>query len=737
MTQRQVLALLVLAGSAASVLAQDSIANTPGLPGDAIDPWNTSTQKTAYVVDLAPFSTSWGTTFGIAPIVKSPRTATNFFNSLMSGNGISDDLLLSVPYFSNSYALWVDRTEGAEIIGSGVNPGANATPDFITPTGSSSQFAVGMASFGTLNARSIDNITAAIVNYNPAQPNRLYVTRVETAVQAPAGAPGSTGSLAFGSVDANGNVYFRGDANGAGGAPGAPNQAGNNLYRTRLASRNPVVNLISGTGGADATDHLLVNGSVVHQPPSNIPASVAGGNGLVAGPNFGVSPASGNFVRGAAAPLTIDNTHLRPVVGMGYTPSDHRGSIGTTTRTLLGSGVATTAILAKDNTGTGNDTRVLNVWSTDAAGTVVEGYGFQTPLSVSDPTDGRVVNYIFNTSQYRQTVGVTPFRSGGGAVALGQDSNGFAYAAATMSEFGVSFDLAMQNLAVRFDSNGQNPEWAIIAWTDPAGTGKVILDGPSGSRVGNLVPFRTAFPSAGTFGPSMSTPTFDGAGNAWFIASAALDKVDDLGVPFIDFDNVLIRAVRKEFSAGSPSYGYELELVLELGNTFFGRNSGKRYQIQFLDLVAQSGDSGLGVANPATIDHNNGRTWGWNNTNLAAVSNADPITNGGIVISADITYDVNADGVYEDPTSTGNDPLSPDQSYQALLYVGYFFDGPRPCNAADLAEPFGILDLADIIAFTTAFSTNDLSVADLAPPFGILDLADINAFVAAFLAGCP
>jgi hypothetical protein len=733
MAQRPVLALLILAGSACTVLAQDSISNTPGLPGDAIDPWNTATQKVAYVADLAPFSTSWGTTFGIVPLVKTPKTASNFFNNLMSGNGISDDLLLSVPYFSGSYALWVDRTEGDEIIGSGVNPGLNETPEFITPSGLASQFAVGLSSFGTVNARSIDNITAAVVNYNPAQPNRLYVTRIETAVQAPAGAPGSTGSLAFGSIDASGNVYFRGDGNGAGGAPGVPNQAGNNLYRTRLASRNPVVNLIGGLGGADATDQLLINASVIHQPPSNIPASVAGGNGLVAGPNF-----STQFVRGASAPLTADGTHLKPVVGLGYTPPDHRGSIGTTTRTLLGSGVATTAILSKDNTGTGNDTRVLSVWSTDAAGNVVEGYGFQTPLSVSDPTDGRVVNYLFNTSQYRQTVGVTPFRSGGGAVALGQDSNGFAYAGATMSEFGVSFDLAMQNLAVRFDSNGQNPEWAIIAWTDPAGTGKVILDGPSGARVGNLVPFRTAFPNAGSFGPSMSTPTFDGAGNAWFLASAALDKIDqDTGEPFIDYDTVLIRAVRKDIAGGSPSFGYELELVLELGNTYFGRNAGKRYQIQFLDLVAASGDSGLGVANPATIDHNNGRSWGWNNTDLAGVGNADPITNGGIVISADITYDVNADGVYEDPTSTGNDPSSPDQSYQALLYIGYYFDGPRPCNAADLAEPFGILDLADIIAFTTAFSTNDLAVADLAPPFGILDLADINAFVAAFLAGCP
>lgn len=58
------------------------------------------------------------------------------------------------------------------------------------------------------------------------------------------------------------------------------------------------------------------------------------------------------------------------------------------------------------------------------------------------------------------------------------------------------------------------------------------------------------------------------------------------------------------------------------------------------------------------------------------------------------------------------------------------------CNPADLAPPFGILDLADIGAFVNGFVTQD-SIADLAPPFGIFDLADIGLFVQQFTAGCP
>ncbi len=61
---------------------------------------------------------------------------------------------------------------------------------------------------------------------------------------------------------------------------------------------------------------------------------------------------------------------------------------------------------------------------------------------------------------------------------------------------------------------------------------------------------------------------------------------------------------------------------------------------------------------------------------------------------------------------------------------------PAGCNAADIAEPFGILDLADIQAFVNAFTAQD-PAADIAPPAGVFDLADLQAFITAFAAGCP
>ena len=62
-------------------------------------------------------------------------------------------------------------------------------------------------------------------------------------------------------------------------------------------------------------------------------------------------------------------------------------------------------------------------------------------------------------------------------------------------------------------------------------------------------------------------------------------------------------------------------------------------------------------------------------------------------------------------------------------------EGPQPCNAADLVEPFGELDFFDIQALVTPFLAGDLAV-DLNGD-GELNFFDIEAFVNAFLAGCP
>lgn len=54
----------------------------------------------------------------------------------------------------------------------------------------------------------------------------------------------------------------------------------------------------------------------------------------------------------------------------------------------------------------------------------------------------------------------------------------------------------------------------------------------------------------------------------------------------------------------------------------------------------------------------------------------------------------------------------------------------------DFAEPVGVLDFNDVVAFLTFFSTMD-PAADFAEPQGVFDFNDVVAFLTLFAAGCP
>ncbi len=59
-----------------------------------------------------------------------------------------------------------------------------------------------------------------------------------------------------------------------------------------------------------------------------------------------------------------------------------------------------------------------------------------------------------------------------------------------------------------------------------------------------------------------------------------------------------------------------------------------------------------------------------------------------------------------------------------------------PSCPADLAEPYGVLNFDDVLAFLVAFGAMD-PAADLAPSFGDFNFDDVLAFLTAFGAGCP
>ncbi|MEQ8770092.1 MAG: GC-type dockerin domain-anchored protein [Phycisphaerales bacterium] len=85
--------------------------------------------------------------------------------------------------------------------------------------------------------------------------------------------------------------------------------------------------------------------------------------------------------------------------------------------------------------------------------------------------------------------------------------------------------------------------------------------------------------------------------------------------------------------------------------------------------------------------------------------------------------------LYDQWIATGKSaPVEMDEAHITLVPVG-------GCNPADLAAPFGVLNVDDIDVFVNAFLGADLA-ADC-DGSGVLNVDDIDCFVASFLAGCP
>lgn len=94
---------------------------------------------------------------------------------------------------------------------------------------------------------------------------------------------------------------------------------------------------------------------------------------------------------------------------------------------------------------------------------------------------------------------------------------------------------------------------------------------------------------------------------------------------------------------------------------------------------------------------------------------------------------------YEDSGS----PFSPDRlefNFSTYIDMGNWLVGLRLASAipcpADLAPPFGTLDVADLTAFLHLFQSAH-PAADVAAPFGVLNFFDLAAYLTTFNAGCP
>ncbi len=724
-------ALTVVAGLAAAAGAQDSVSRNflggNGLPGDGLGPWNVATQRMNYVVDLSPIVTSRGTLLGLAPIAKSGRIVPTKFSAYNGSSAVSQRVRTSAAYPSAAYSLWTQA-------GGGINATDNNTAlvSTLNPTGAASVFGFAFLDFEeTVSGPTLiftNQVTGGLIAFDPAVPDRLYVTRVVAAQNNTNSTQSDTSQFGLGAVDSVGNVVARGD--GFTSTATGNVLTGDNLIRVRMQNRtNSSLNVISNLGGSEAgtTDFVLAGGTTTLSTPACLGADVAGRNVVVAGDFLGrlASETGLNAITTATA--------HRPQA------TDHRGSPHVSGRAVFAGTVGTGVMVSRSVAGGGSKNDALSVFGLDASGSAVTARTLVLPGVLLDTCDA--FSWPLAGGEFRNYDSQVTFRGGTGTGVVGQDAVGRAVAAATLYAGSAPNPANGTNAvaAVRFDPTVPNSSatWTIAAWVDGAAmTGKALTGdfgsdgapntGDAGegdgvltndSAIGRLASLTET--SLGFSGPSMSAPTMDAAGNLYFISAIRTNRLS--GASIVQDTGVgLVRAVYD-----SATFCYRLEVVAKVGDVMAGRNSARNYRIATLNVADTDSVS------TASVWGSSGSQTAWNNSDVSSLSAEDSRNVGGVVLSARIAYDVNTDGLYEDPTAVGGNAASIDEAYNVVLLVANTTPLAPPGCPADWDGDDDV-DSDDIGAF---FGDWEQGEADFDND-GDTDSDDIGAFFGSWEGGC-
>ncbi len=651
-------AFLGAAAVTAPALAQDSTSLTPGFPGDTVDPHDTTEQVNDYIVDVAAVTSTSGRTYGVAPIAKTSmdHAPTSFFYGAgMGAHSISNTSLFGVPFARASYDSW-----------SAAGFGVNGDPAINTPGTAVNTAAMAGNQFGfvftefsvedpTTAFMAFNQVVGGTINYDPSTPSRLYVSRVSLATNSNDWLC-NVSQFGVGGVTNDGIALIRADGYQAPDCPPLFALTGNNYFRVTSLSRNPaVVNLIHSLGANDpgASIQPLAFSGTTHSPAVMISSDITGGAPIFMGSNF-----NGEYVYGSTTAIGTVG-HVGGASTRGTVSNSHHNFPAF----LPGSALGTGTQLMK----AGGTTDTIAAFGVAANGAPSGSLLFTLPTVIVDPADG----FSSDTGgaagglQFGQYFSATPFRGGSGPAAIGKDQQGRMIVAAQVHSPTYVASTQTDNLIAVARYDGTTMEWSMAAHA-MGNSGKDVYGTFGSAVIGTLV----GTDAAGTAGgPSLASPMIDSVGNIYFNG-----RVELTGAGF--FRNALLRAVYDE-----ATFSYKLELVVMEGDVATGGNTGLNYQIRYLAVAGANGSS------PSATWSSSMNQEAYNTNNAATIVPSSTDSLGGIVISANIIYDVDGNGLYEELDSATN-PTAVDQDYNVLLYI----TAAEDCNENGIPDDLDISD---------------------------------------------
>ncbi|MBZ0172209.1 MAG: hypothetical protein K8E66_07515, partial [Phycisphaerales bacterium] len=169
--------------------------------------------------------------------------------------------------------------------------------------------------------------------------------------------------------------------------------------------------------------------------------------------------------------------------------------------------------------------------------------------------------------------------------------------------------------------------------------------------------------------------------------------------------------------SGSPRRRYGADI------TFAGTEVVRLVSDDGTNEFGQAGPTGLTARLNWGLNLNDGGAARWQTPTPGTSCQIDYVNNGGTQVSSCVVYGAGNAGV----------TVAMDEGLPVTLTL---IEAPAACSLADVAEPFGLLDLTDVTTFVNAFTAQE-PLADVAEPFGLYDLDDVYTFITAFNAGCP
>lgn len=693
----------LIAAVAMPAMAQDSVSNIPApqpqAASDALSPYAAGDNCNQFVVDLVPFTSTWGTAYAGAPLIKSNKVGTQFSNMLISGNGISRGY--ADVDLAGAFQLW-------NAPGFGINDQFNNAPNTISVDATTKQFGVAFSEF----SGSVNSIVSGVVNFDPANPGRMYVSRTHIAVNG-LSESGNTAQFGVGTVDEQGVVAFRADDFNT----GSGSISGNNLLTVRSLDRDcGIVNQILNSPAPGTINPADAGATTVN---------IANSNETLLVPN--ILPSKFN---GTAVPLTtsFDSDYINgSFPATPFANSVTRGSLAFTSRPVLGNamnGAASVGIYSKPD---GDNTRGFQLADIDANGVVVgswQEYNADTAAVLAQW--GGFQNELTTDWEFGHYRGPTAFRGGVSQLAIGSDNAGNTLASAFVSAIGVDGVAPVGAIVAMRDADGianANEEWTLVVRNSfPGGRANPILDGPGGNIVGyvsNVFDYNV-FPQVG---PSLSAPAIDALGNIWF--TAPVEFVDDAAQPF-DPANIEMAVVRAVYNP--TSFTYELEAVLNTGEIFAGANSGTNYLINIIPLPANTAIASGAFFSSAVMDST------YADVDRSTLEPASNLSTGGVALVLSVIYDTDGDNFFD---FNASDPGVNDEVYQVMYFITpdadpIIIDPPCPC-VGDLNGDC-VVDTTDLGALLGGFGcTGTGCIGDLNGD-GVVDTTDLGALLGDF--GC-